>query len=176
MSMGDHGAALVALLYLPVVVTGLLLALEAGGRAHVPAADSLRRALVESPRTVRMAVLGMAISATVHLALAPSHWDEDRVRAALFALDGAALIVVAAASLVRPVWRAAAVALSGVGIVAYAGYVAAGAEPLDSVGLATKAVEVAVIFLVLAGTARQVRFPADRLRELTSPRANGGLR
>src|SRR2546430_2002983 len=55
---GDHADSIVALLYLPIVVMGLLLALEAGARAGVPAAMRLRSALMDSSSSVRMAAFG----------------------------------------------------------------------------------------------------------------------
>ena len=173
----DHAVAMVALLYLPIVITGLLLALEAGTRAGVPAALRLRRAFIDSSRSVRMAAFGMSISATIHLALASSHWTEDHVRAVLFALDGIALTTVAISSLLlrTSAWRAAAVALLSADVVAYFGYVVAGVEQLDAVGIATKLVELVVIGLVLVGSTHHVGSCGSWLRELVSHKANGGL-
>jgi hypothetical protein len=174
---GEHAIALVALLYLPVAVTGLLLALEAGARAGFPQAVRLRNAYLTSRPTVRMAAFGMAVSATIHLSLAPSHWSEDHVRAVLFALDGVALgaVVIWAVVLRFPGWRAAASALLGIEILAYAGYVVAGVEQLDAVGIATKLLEVSVIGLVLVGSAHRLGFGGGALRNLASPRPNGGF-
>jgi hypothetical protein len=174
---GDHAIAIVALLYLPIIVTGTLLALEAGARAGVPAALRARSAFTNSSPGVRMAAFGMVVSATIHLALASSHWSEDHIRAALFMLDGVALTAVAIAALLLrfPAWRAAAVLLLGAEVVAYAGYVAAGVEQLDAVGIATKLVELAVIGVVLMGSTHQVGSSGNWLRELVSVRSNGGL-
>src|ERR1700694_3714948 len=88
---GDHASAVMALLYLPVVITALFVALEVGASAGLAAAVSVRRAYLNSAPRVRLAALGMVISATIHLALVPSHLAEDHVRAVLFALDGVAL-------------------------------------------------------------------------------------
>lgn len=178
MAAGDHEIAIVALLYLPVVVTGVLLALEAGARAGVPLAARLRSAFLESSPGLRMAAFGMVVSATIHIALAPSHWSEDRVRAVLFALDGVALTTVAIAALLRrfPLWRVAAVALLSAEIVAYAGYVAAGVEQLDAVGVATKLVELAVIGVLLVGSTHHVGWSGNRLQEPVSVRSGGLLR
>jgi hypothetical protein len=174
---GDHAVAMVALLYLPIVISGLLLTLEAGTRAGVPAAMRLRRAFIDSSRTVRMAAFGMSISATIHLALASSHWAEDHVRAILFALDGIALTTVAISSLLfrTSAWRAAALALLSADVVAYIGYVVAGVEQFDAVGIATKLVELVVIGLVLVGSTHHVGPRGSWLRALVSHKANGGL-
>jgi len=177
MSGGEHAIALVALLYLPIAVTALLLALEVATRAGFSQAVALRNAYVTSPPTFRMAALGMAVSATVHLSLAPSHWAEDHVRAVLFTLDGVALgaIAVCALMLRFPGWRAAASALLGTEILAYAGYVVAGLEQLDAVGIATKLVEASVICLVLVGSSHRLAARGSRLGSLASPRAHGGF-
>src|ERR1700737_1162588 len=174
---GDHAGSIVALLYLPIVVMGLLLALDAGARAGVPAAMRLRSAFIDSSSSVRMAAFGMSISATIHLALAPSHWTEDHVRAVLFALDGIALATVAISSLLlrTSVWRAAAVALLSADVFAYFAYVVAGVEQFDTVGIATKLVELVVIGLVLVGSTHHVGSCGSWLRELVSHKANGGL-
>jgi hypothetical protein len=177
MSGGDHAVALIALLYLPVVITGVLLALEAGASAGVAAAVRVRAAFMNSGPTVRLAALGMGISATIHLALAPSHWAEDDVRATLFVLDGVALTAVAISAFVvrLPVWRAAAMALLSAEVFAYAGYVVAGAERLDAVGIATKLVELAVIGLVLVGSTHHIGSGSSWFRQVASLKGNGGL-
>jgi hypothetical protein len=158
MSGGDHAVALMALLYLPVVIMAVLVALEIGARAGLEAAADLRRAYLNSPPTVRLAALGMVISATIHLALAPSHWAEDHVRSVLFVLDGIGLsgVAIAGLALRLPAWRVAAVGLLGAEICAYLGYVVAGVEQLDAVGIATKLVELAAIAVVLVGSVHRV--------------------
>jgi hypothetical protein len=177
MAGGDHAGSIVALLYLPIVVMGLLLALEAGARAGVPAAMRLRSAFIDSSSSARTAAFGMSISATIHLALAPSHWAEDHIRAILFALDGIALTVVAISALLLPrsAWRVAALALLSADVVAYFGYVVAGVEHLDAVGVATKLVELVVIGLVLVGSTHHVGSRGRWLRVSVSHKANGGL-
>jgi len=139
---GDHTGSIVALLYLPIVVMGLLLALEAGARAGVPAAMRLRSAFIDSSSSVRMAAFGMSISALL---------------------------------LRRSAWHVAAVALLSADVVAYFGYVMAGVEQLDAVGIATKFVELVVIGLVLVGSTHHVGSRGSWLRELVSHKANGGL-
>jgi len=174
---GDHGIAIVALLYLPIAITGVMLALEVGARAGVPAAMRVRSAFINSSPDVRMAAFGMVVSATIHVALAPSLWSEDHVRTVLFILDGVALTAVAVAALLLrfPPWRAAGVVLLGAEIVAYAGYVVAGMEQLDAVGIATKLVELAVIGVILVDSTHHVDSNRNWLRELVSVRSNGGF-
>jgi hypothetical protein len=108
---------------------------------------------------------------------AHSHWAEDHVRAVLFALDGIALTAVAISALLLPRsgWRLAAVALLSADVVAYFGYVVAGVEHLEAVGIATKLVELVVIGLVLVGSTHHVGSRGRWLRESVSQKTNGGL-
>jgi hypothetical protein len=146
----EHAAALAALPYVPVVVLTLLLTLELGARAGFSPALWLRRAFLATPPAIQLAALGMIISAAVHLALVPSHLSEEPMLGVLFALDGAALLIAAFLSLTRllPGWRPAAVTLLFAGVLAYIGYVAAGAETADAVGVATKLVELITAGLI----------------------------
>jgi hypothetical protein len=173
----EHTAVLVALLYLPAAITGLLVALELAAGAGFATALRLHRAYMSSSPMARLAAFGMLISATIHLALAPSHWVEDPVRAVLFFFDGVALggVAIALVMLRLPAWRTIAIALLSAGIVAYAGYVVAGVERLDAVGIATKLVELAAIGSVLAGSTRHVGSGGSWLRQLASPKALGGF-
>jgi hypothetical protein len=151
---GEHGAALVALLYLPVVVVALLMVVELAARAGFSPALRLRRAYLATRPALQLAALGMIISAVVHLALVPAHLAEEPVLGVLFALDGVALLVAVAWSVTRPIggWRAASVLLLLGGVLAYVWYVATGRETADAVGLASKLVELASIaLLVLPG-------------------------
>jgi hypothetical protein len=61
-------------------------------------------------------------------------------------------------------------------ILAYAGYVVAGVEQPDAVGIATKLVEASVICLVLVGcSSHRLAAGGSALRNLASPRAHGGF-
>ena len=153
---GHHGPALVALTFLPVAVMAALTALEAGTSAGLPAAARLRAAYLATPPASRLAALGLAISATVHLALALAVPHGDTLVAVLFAFDAAALLAVAgwAAALPVPGWRPVGVALLGAGLIAYIVAVGGGREELDVVGVATKSVELATLGLIVAAARR----------------------
>jgi hypothetical protein len=148
---GEHGAALVALLYLPVVVVALLMIVEVTARAGFSPALRLRRAYLATSPAVHLAALGMIISAVVHLALVPSHLAEEPVLGVLFALDGVALLAAVAWSVTRPIrgGRAASVLLLLGGVLAYVWYVATGREAADAVGIASKLVELASVALLV---------------------------
>jgi hypothetical protein len=159
----DHAAALIALLYLPVIVTTVLLAVDLGARRGIPIAVRLLGGYLAALPVERLALLGIAMTATIHLALVPAHASEDPTLAALFTLDGMALLAVIFWALGRPVpgWRSAGLVVLAVGIVAYVVYLAAGLESPDAIGIATKLLELATMALLLIGWSSQTRRHMD---------------
>lgn len=144
---GEHDAALVALLYLPAAVLAFLLYVDVAARLGMPGARAYFAAYAGSGATVRLAALLLAISATVHLAIAPGHAADPRT-AALFLLDAAALTALAVGAFVLPWWRPLAAALLVANVAVYAGYVVSGREAVDAVGIGTKLVEVGALALL----------------------------
>src|SRR5262249_34196003 len=144
---GHSEPALVALTFLPVAIMAALTALEAGARVGLTAAARLRDAYLGSPPASRLAALGLAISASVHVAIAVAEPHGGTLLAVLLALDGTALLAIAcwAAVLAAPGWRTAAAALLSAGLVAYAVAVGGGLGGLGVVGRGTQLVEVATL-------------------------------
>ena len=99
----------------------------------------------------RAVVLLLTMTAAIHAGIVPGHLDENPVLATLFALDFVALTVAAVLAFYPrvPAWRAGVAALLVANFVAYAAYVAAGVETVDVVGLASKAIEIAALILVI---------------------------
>jgi hypothetical protein len=159
--VGAHGAALVALLYLPAAVLAFLLYVDVAARLGVPGARTYLVAYQRSRGTAKLAALLLAVSATVHLAVAPGH-AADRWTAALFLLDAAALAALAIGAFALPRWRPMTAALLAANLAAYAVYVVAGREALDDVGLGTKLVEALALALVVAA-------PSTREKEAFDP-------
>ncbi|MDP9246732.1 MAG: hypothetical protein M3O95_01355 [Candidatus Dormibacteraeota bacterium] len=159
----EHAAALVALLFLPVIVTTLLLAIELGARRRIPIAVRLLGGYLTALPVERLAFLGIAMTATIHLALVPGHVTENPTLAILFTLDGMALLAVIswALSLPIPGWRSAGLVVLAIGVVAYFGYLAAGLERPDAIGIATKLLELATMALLLIGWSLQARSHTD---------------
>src|SRR5262249_59446820 len=91
---GHSEPALVALTFLPVAIMAALTALEAGARVGLTAAARLRDAYLGSPPATRLAALGLAISASVHVAIALAEPHGGTLLAVLLALDGTALLAV----------------------------------------------------------------------------------
>jgi hypothetical protein len=155
----EHAAALVALLYLPVILTTALLVIDLGARRRIPIAVRLLGGYLAALPLERLALLGVAMTATIHLALVPGHAAEDPMLAALFTLDGLALLAVILWALGLPIpgWRSAGLVVLAVGVVAYVVYLAAGLESLDVIGIATKLLELATMALLLIGWSSQTR-------------------
>jgi hypothetical protein len=101
-----------------------------------------------APGTVRAAALLMAVSAGVHLGLVPHHAG-DPLTALAFLVDAAALAGLAVAALTTRWWRAPAVALLAVTVLAYLVYLVAGLERPDQVGVLAKLTEVLALGLAL---------------------------
>ena len=147
--MVDHLPAIVALTYLPVVLVGLLLALDLGSRLRIPTARRCLDLYEGAPRTTKLAALLLAMTGAVHLALVATHVDQP-VTAALFAIDGLSLTGFSGLVFLRGTMSAAAVGLLAASLSGYALYLLAGLESLDAVGVATKLIEVSAAGLLLS--------------------------
>jgi len=147
----EHDPALFALLYLPIAVFMVMFAIEAGHHAGVAAAVRMRAGYMALGSASRLALLLIAMSAWVHIALAPTHWEEDHLRAILFVGLAVALGAVALGAFVSAGWRPAAALLLFASLFAYAFYVLSGREGLDPIGIFTKVVEATALVLVVAG-------------------------
>jgi hypothetical protein len=166
-SMGEHGAALVALLYLPVAVVALLAALQVAADRGVSLARRFMAGLGQLRGAHWLALLLVAVTATVHAALVPALADEP-LTAALFCLDAAALGAVCVAGPLLRGWRPLAAVLLAGNLAAYAAYLAAGLETPDAVGLGTKLIEALALVLVLLPQARAAA-TAGSPQEVSAP-------
>lgn len=162
---GEHGAALSALLYLPVGLLGAIAVLQAAARAGSTPARRLLTGLVRLPGRQQLALLLMALSATVHAALVPSHASEQPVTAVLFVADAVALGAICLAGFLVRGWRAAAGLVLLCNLGAYAVYLLAGWETPDAVGIGTKLAEALALGLILPAP----RTAAIRLLEVWKP-------
>ncbi len=146
----EHVPALVVPLVLPLAIW-LFLKLA----RHVAAgSNGLTRRFMDgydaSSSTTRVAAVLMLLTATIHLALVPTHAQDDPQLAKLFAINGALFIAAAIAVFTWRWWRPFAAALLVLTILAYVSYIAKGREDADQIGLATKLIEVLALGLVLA--------------------------
>jgi hypothetical protein len=163
---GDHAVALMGVLFLPVAVIPVLLALQMLA-VRTPVAAMLWSRIGDAGPMTRLASLLLLATADIHLTLVPVHLVEQPVTGVLFLLDGIALTAVALSAFATPRWRAAAVVLLIANILAYAVYLGAGWEGADIVGVGTKLVELAGIIVVMRsyrdvparGHAAMARFP-----------------
>ncbi len=148
MSPGAHAPALLALLYLPAAVIAAMVGIDLAARARVgPALAFLRRYRQAAARHKLLAVLLLAVAA-IHAGLVPGHAAVDPVRSVAFAFDATALVLLAVWALVATGWQPATAVLLLVNIAGYAGYVAAGLEVLEPIGVASKLLEGAALAVI----------------------------
>lgn len=144
---GDHTIALTGLLFLPVAVIPVLLALQNAAGRSARAAHLWSLVETAGPAT-RLSSLLLLATADIHLTLVPVHLVEQPITGVLFLLDGIALTAVALAAFVTPRWRVPALILLVANIIAYTLYLGAGWEGADVIGVGTKLVELAGIVVV----------------------------
>lgn len=147
----EHDPALLALLYLPILVFTFMLAVEMGHQGGVAVASRMRSGYQRLAAPAQFALLLIAVAAAIHLALIPVHWAEDRSRAILFIADSFALLAVAVGAFVSSRWATPARLLLAANVLAYAFYVLTGREGLDAIGIFTQVVEFSALVLVLVG-------------------------
>jgi hypothetical protein len=116
--------------------------------SFVPATPPISAPIPSALRTGLTAGLLM-LTGVIHLALVPDHLAAPPRLGPLFALDGAAFVILALASLKYRWWRWPAAMLLVLTILAYLVVVARGVESVDDLGLATKLVELVAIGLVV---------------------------
>ena len=149
--MGPHSAAIVGLLYLPILMFVFVMAMQAGTLANIPLAKRFSRGYRTAGPAAQLAVLAMAMSATVHLSLAPTHFAEDHVLGVFFALDGIAVAAVILGVYLSHFWRLPALVLLTATLLAYAFYILTGREEVDAIGIFTKLMELSAAALIVFG-------------------------
>jgi hypothetical protein len=112
----------------------------------------------------------LLVDATVHLALIPDH-AHDAITALLFAADSAVLggLILAAVAGFES-WRPLAYLVLAGEVAAYAFYVSSGREPLDLTGVATKAVELTAMAMLMLMLRTPRRDAGAGLAAPSSPR------
>lgn len=147
----DHSGAVTALLYLPVILVALAVAADRLAAAGFSPARSLVAAYRTAPPSRRVVALLLAMTAAIHAGLVPGHLAGDPTLAGLFAIDAVVLAIATLTAFTRglPLWRTAVAILLAANLAAYFGYVVTGAESTDVIGVATKAIEVIALALVI---------------------------
>jgi hypothetical protein len=168
--MHEHDAALMATLWVPVVLVALAIAVDRMAAAGVGLAQRTVGGFARARSGRRVLVLLLAVTAAVHAGLVPGHLDENRFLAILFALDAVALGVAALTAFGVPWWRPAVAMLLLSNLVAYVYYVAIGTEHMDAIGLATKLIEVVALALVIHPVAGFVVMGEERSTPLAMTR------
>ena len=145
----EHLPALVALLLLPVALwLALTLARRLARSGHV----RIQRWLLAydaSPLLTRVTALFLVAAGVIHLALIPGHAQAEPGTAWLFVINGILFVGIALPAFVWRHWRGPAAALLALTTLFYAGYVVAGRETADQVGVATLLLELAALGFTL---------------------------
>lgn len=149
----EHQIAILAVLLLPLLAWAFRIR-----AASSPRMASLVAGFDAATALTRLLVWLLAVSATVHLALALSHADQTRV---VFAIQAAALALVIGRLLAGRSWRVLA-ALVLVGSIGAYWLANLGGEAPDQLGLATKLVELAAMAIVIRP------MPGKRVRGLAA--------
>ncbi len=100
------------------------------------------------PGTTQIAVVLMAMTGAVHLALIPHHLATDPMTSALFLVNAVAFFWLVL-DVRRRWWRLEASTLLVLTVLGYLFYVVAGLEGPDQVGLATKLIELTALGMIL---------------------------
>lgn len=160
----EHVPALVWPLFVPLAIW-LFLKVT---RRLAASGNGLARRFVAgydaSSATTRVAAVLMLVTAAIHLALVPTHAQDEPQLARLFAINGVLFVAATLAAFTWRWWRLAAATLLVLTIVAYLSYIGKGMEDADQVGLATKLIEVIALGLVLAPAANTVTSWVRKLR------------
>lgn len=145
----DHLPALSALLFsAPLVILALAGVELAAARGSSAARNAIGRASATAT-TGKVAALLLMLAGAIHIGLVPGHVDEPALAAA-FAVAGAGLVGLAGAALLGiSRWRPTAAAALAAVVVAYSVSRLAGMEEVDVLGLATTALEVIALALVV---------------------------
>ena len=102
----------------------------------------------QAPATIKIAVVLMAVSGGIHLALIPHHLDTDPVTSVLFLFNGLAFFALAAAVSWRW-WRVGSALLIVLTVLGYLFYIATRRESPDQVGVVTKVIELVALGMIL---------------------------
>jgi hypothetical protein len=117
----------------------------------------------------KVSVVAMVIGATVHAAIVPTHWGDERVLAVFFILDTLGFIGAAAWTIAsRPHWQFVSAAMLGGTVAGYAFYLAKGWETADLVGMTVSFIELSAFFLLLLAGHTAFTDPVRRNRLVLS--------
>ena len=144
----DHAPALTFLLFgAPLVVTAIA-AVELAARCGWPPARATMLRIEHSTARTQAAALCLLIAGIIHIGLVPGHAGEPLL-AASFLGAGIAFVVLAAAAFTSVPWRVPAALVIGSVLAAYALTRAVGYEGVDALGVASCAVELLALGLLL---------------------------
>jgi hypothetical protein len=165
----EHFPGLIALIATPLVLVAGVMLVRWRMRTGSAWAQRVSYCVGGLSLQAKVAVVAMTMGATVHAAVVPTHWADDRVLAILFVLDTLGFLAATTwAILSWRHWQLVSAAMLGGTVAGYAFYLAKGWETADPVGMAVSLIELAgFLVLVLAGHSAFAD-PARRRRLMAS--------
>ena len=151
-----HDGAVWAVSALPLGVFAFLILVQQRALRGGRSARSFLLAYNEADGALKTGAFLLAMSAAIHLGLAPNHAAADAPRAALFILNGLGGLVLAVLVFGASWARWVAIGWLSFSILAYSAYVLAGREVIDAVGVLTLIIEIVAVGL-LGGLAQITR-------------------
>jgi hypothetical protein len=153
----DHPAALLAPLLVPIIIWSALRLAGITAAAGWGLARRFQLGYRCSAGSLRLVAILLLLAGSIHLLLIPAHLVEAPITALLFALNGLAYAALSADVFLWAYWRPAAGLLLAATLLTYIWYLATGQEGIDTVGVATYAIELGTLGLVwLPGTVKPV--------------------
>jgi hypothetical protein len=144
----DHTAVFLAPFVVPIVIWVFLLVVNCLDQFGVPLATRFVVGYRHSSPLARVIAVLLLLAGVSHLLLVPAHLVGDPTLALLFELNGLAFVLVAAGVFVWARWRLVAGLLTLATLIAYLGYLIAGRETLDEVGILCYLLELVILALV----------------------------
>jgi hypothetical protein len=157
----EHMPGLIALLATALFFGAAVIMVRWRARAGLPWALRLRGLSFPA----KASVVAMTFGATVHAAIVPTHWADERVLAVLFILDTLGFAGAVAWTLSgRRHWQLASAGMLGGTVAGYAFYLARGWETADPVGIVVSLIELSGFFAVVLAGHTAFASPAPRYR------------
>ena len=142
-----HNGAVWSVSALPLAVFAFLILIQQRAVHGSRSARSFLLAYQETDGTLKTGAFLLAMSAAIHLGLAPNH-AADAPRAALFVVNGLGGLVLAVL-VFRFSWsRWVAIGWLSVSVLAYSAYVLSGREVIEVVGVLTLIIEIVTVALL----------------------------
>ena len=159
-----HGGALLALLFLPVILIFAVLAIDLLARGGWRPADRFVQAYAARPASIKLLCLLMLMVAALHAGLIPAHWQADPVRSVAFGGEATLLAGLAVWAITGSGWQPATAGLMILNLAGYWYYTSHGLEAVEPIGIFSKLLEMGTLGLLVAPSVDPLRAALARAR------------